>query len=355
MALEAPFWLDISLTNFRANVAKAKSDLAGNSRLMIAVKSEAYGHGGLALAEAAVSAGADALAVLDIPTGIALRAKLPETPMLAWLISPHDDFLAASTANLTLGISHSWQLDAIAKQCQGMTTTVHLKIDTGLHRNGCLPSLWPALVAKARQLEAAGLIVVEGVWSHLADTSLEEDRRSLQRFHDALEVARVAGLSPTITHIAASAAAEDFPEARLDMVRIGIIAYGVSPFDDRSADELGFLPVMAARALITELHEAEATLTIGMGFGHGLMPLLPGTGWMSWRGASLPIVSVEVDHCVLGWPESGAPAIGDVVTLFGDPATGSPLAEDWAEWSGTIGDEVVSAMSPAVQRRYLSD
>lgn len=355
MALEAPFWIDISLANFRANVAKAKSNLAGSSQLMIAVKSEAYGHGGLALAEAAVDAGADALAVLDIPTGISLKEKLPETPMLAWLISPHDDFLAASAAKLTLGISHSWQLDAIAEQCQGLTTTVHLKIDTGLHRNGCLPSLWPALVAKAKELETAGVILVEGIWSHLADTSVEEDKRSLERFRNALEVARVAGLAPTVTHIAASAAAEDFPEARLDMVRIGIIAYGVSPFDDRSADELGFAPVMAARALITDVDEARATLTIGMGFGHGLMPLLPGTGWVSWQGTSVPLLSVEVSHCVLGWPESGTPAIGDVVTLFGDPASGSPLAEDWAEWAGTIGDEVVSAMSPAVPRRYLND
>ncbi len=355
MAVEAPFWLDISLTNFRANVAKARSNLAGNSRLMIAVKSEAYGHGGVAVAEAAVAAGAHALAVLDIPTGITLREKLPETPMLAWLISPHDDFLAASAANLTLGISHSWQLDAIAEQCHGMTTTVHLKVDTGLHRNGCLPALWPALVDKAKQLETAGLIVVEGIWSHLADTSLEEDKRALERFSNAVQVARAAGLTPTITHIAASAAAEDFPEARLDMVRIGIIAYGVSPFDDRSADELGFAPVMAARALVTDVDEAGATLTIGMGFGHGLMPLAPGTGWVSWQGKPLPLVSVEVDHCVLGWPASGTPAIGDVVTLFGDAASGSPTAEDWAEWSGTIGDEVVSAMSRAVRRRYLSD
>lgn len=355
MALEAPFWLDISMVNFRANVAQARSQLAGNAKLMVAVKSEAYGHGGAALAEAAVSAGADALAVLDIPTGLALRENLPNTPMLAWLISPHDDFLRASRANLTLGISHSWQLDAIEKQCQGLTTTVHLKIDTGLHRNGCLPLLWPALVAQAQQLETAGLIVVEGIWSHLADTSLEEDQRSLDRFRDALGVARAAGLSPTITHIAASAAAEDFPESRLDMVRIGIIAFGVSPFDDRSAWDLGFTPVMAARALITHVDETTATLTIGMGFGHGLMPLPAGTGWVSWQGTPLPIHSVELDHLVASLPETGMPVVGDVVTLFGDPRSGAPLAEDWATWSGTIGDEVVSAMSPSVPRRYLND
>lgn len=355
MALEDSFWLDISLGNFRANVAQARSQLAGSARLMVAVKSDAYGHGGAAIAEAAVSAGADALAVLDIPTGLALRETLPDTPMLAWLISPHDDFLAASAAQLTLGISHSWQLDAIARQCEGVTTTVHLKIDTGLHRNGCLPERWPALVATARELERAGLIDVEGIWSHLADTSLVEDKRSLERFHDALEVARAAGLSPTIRHIAASAAAKDLPESRLDMVRIGIIVFGVSPFDERSADELGFAPVMALRATITEANEKSATITIGMGFADGLMPLPPSTGWVSWNGQRLSLQSVEPHHCVLGWPETGSPAVGDSVTLFGDPSQHSPRAEDWAAWSRTIGDEVISAMSPSVPRRYLSD
>jgi alanine racemase len=355
VALEDSFWLDISLGNFRANVAQARSQLAGSARLMVAVKSDAYGHGGAAIAEAAVAAGADALAVLDIPTGLALRETLPETPMLAWLISPHDDFLAASAAQLTLGISHSWQLDAIARQCEGVTTTVHLKIDTGLHRNGCLPERWPALVAKARELERAGLIDVEGIWSHLADTSLEEDKRSLERFRDALKVARAAGLSPTIRHIAASAAAKDLPESRLDMVRIGIIVFGVSPFDERTADELGFAPVMALRATITEVKEKSATITIGMGFAHGLMPLPPATGWVSWNGQRLSLQSVEPHHCVLGWPETGAPAVGDSVTLFGDPSEHSPRAEDWASWSRTIGDEVISAMPPSVPRRYLND
>lgn len=355
MDVVEPYWLDISLVNFQANVSQARSQLAGDSRLMIAVKSDAYGHGGAAIAEAAVAAGADALAVLDIPTGIALRERIPTTPMLAWLISPHDDFLAASRAQLTLGISHAWQLDAISGQCQGETTTVHLKIDTGLHRNGCLPSLWPALVAQAKELEEAGLIAVEGIWSHLADTSVEEDERSLERFETALQVARDAGLSPTITHIAASAAAQDFPEARLDMVRVGIIAFGVSPFDDRSAEELGFSPVMSAKALITAINEWERTMTVGMGFAHGLMPLPPATGWMVWQGTKLPISSVELDHCVLTWPEGVTPQIGDVVTIFGDPAGGSPRAEDWATWSRTIGDEVVSAMRPDVPRRYISD
>jgi alanine racemase len=354
MAVAPDCWLDISVSNFTGNVALAKAQLAGSARLMIAVKSDAYGHGGTPLALAAVEAGADALAVLDITTGISLREALPEIPMLAWLLSPHDDFRAASVAGLTLGISHLWQLEKLAAESQGRLTTVHLKVDTGLHRNGCLPEHWPALVAKARSLETSGLITVQGVWSHLADTSLDEDRISLQRFHEAVEIARAAGLSPSILHIAASAAANDVPEARLDMVRIGISVFGVSPFDDRSALDLGFAPVMAARARITSLDEGRKEITVGMGFADGLMPLAPDTGWVALGGQRVPVKSVEVDHCVVGWPALGAPALGEIVTLFGDTNLPAPRAEDWAQWAGTIGDEVVSAMPKHLTRNYLS-
>lgn len=347
-------WLDISLEAFTANIRHAQANLAAGAQLMVAVKSDAYGHGGDTLARAAIDAGADALAVLDIATGVGLRAHLPETPMLAWLLAPGNDFRAASAAKLTLGISHLWQLEKLATEAHDLTTTVHLKIDTGLHRNGALASVWPALVARAAELEKAGVLVVEGIWSHLADTSVEEDRKSLERFLEAVAIARGAGLSPSLIHIAASAAATDFPESRLDLVRIGISIYGVSPFDDRSAQDMGFAPVMAVRASVVECNLAEGTALLGMGYAHGLLSLAPGSGWVAWGGHKLEVISVEASHTLLSIPQGVTIAQGDVLTLWGDPEGGSPSAEDWAGWAGTIGDEVVSALGPSLRRHYLA-
>lgn len=353
MELEATCYADISVAAFRANVARAAADLAGDATLMVAVKSEAYGHGARVLAEAAVEAGADALAVLDIAQGVALREAIPEIPLLCWLHSPSSDFHAAAAARLDLGISGVWQLDLLNEQAPGLATRVHLKIDTGLHRNGALPELWPALVARAAELEREGTIQVVGIWSHLADTSLEEDRASLQRFHDAVEVAKQAGLSPEILHLAASAAAADLPETRLDMVRIGIIVYGVSPFDDRSALEMGFAPVMSVHAQVLDHHAEGTEATLGMGFGDGLLPPANGEGWVVHAGHRYSISSVNADHTVIS-SKDGAPLpdIGEWVTLWGDPDHGSPRAEDWADWADTIGDEIVASIGSHVPRRF---
>jgi alanine racemase len=320
--------------------------------LMIAVKSNAYGHGGAELAPIALNSGADALAVLDVETGVAIREVAPQAPLLCWLLSPHSDYQAAVDARLTLGLSHLWQLDALDPCHTDSPVTVHIKVDTGLHRNGCLPEDVPALVERAKEMESRGLIVVEGVWSHLADTSIEEDKKSLERFHRAVAVARNAGLNPTILHIAASAAATDLPESRLDLVRVGISVYGVSPFDDRTAEDMGFHPVMVARATVTE-SRANGTTTIGMGYADGLLPIPADTGWLHYRGHRGVIATLDAHSMSVTWPEGGAPGVGETVTVFGDPQNGSPRAEDWARWANTIGDEVVAGIPQRVHRVFV--
>jgi len=349
---EPSCWLEISQKAFAKNVSRAKSHLAGSARLMIAVKSNAYGHGGQQLAPLALRSGADALAVLDVETGVAIRHVAPEAPLLCWLLSPRSNYQAAVNAQLTLGISHLWQLEQLEQCSIDSPVMVHIKVDTGLHRNGCLLENLPALVQRAKDLENRGLINVEGVWSHLADTSVEEDKKSLERFHQAVAIAKDAGLTPSILHIAASAAATDLPESRLNMVRVGISVYGVSPFDDRTAEEMGFEPVMVAKARVTD-SSPDGSTTIGMGYADGLLPIPPGSGWLHYGEHRGVISSVSAHSISVTWPAGGAPDVGQTVTLFGDPATGSPRAEDWANWADTIGDEVVAAMPARVHRVFL--
>lgn len=339
-------WAEVSLTAFASNVATAKRDFAGSAKLMLAVKSNAYGHGQDVLAPLALSSGAEELAVLDIPTGLQLRSVLPDTPMLCWLLASSSDYRSAIDSSLDLGVSHVWQLDAIERATSTQLARVHLKIDTGLHRNGCLPELWSDLCARAAQLEKAGVVRVVGIWSHLADTSREDDLTALTRFHHAVDVARDAGLSPDTLHIAASAAGADLPEAHLDMVRIGLLAYGVSPFADRNVEDLGLKPVMTVNARVIRREGEFAVL--GMGWAHGLLPIPADTGFVLVAGERQPIVSVEAEETLV---RSGAPE-GEVAILFGAPAEGSPRAEDWASWADTIGDEVITALPKSLPRIY---
>lgn len=353
MEMTPTCWATVSLPAFSRNVAQASRTLAGDARLMVAVKSDAYGHGEAEIAQTALEAGAHSLAVLDIESGVRLRPHAGDAMLLAWLLSPSDDFSAAAHAGVDLGISGLWQLEKLAREVPEGCVSVHLKIDTGLHRNGALPEDWEALCAEALRLEQQGVIQVRALWSHLSDTSLEENQRSVERFHTAVDQARAMGLRPELLHIAASAAATDLPESRLDLVRVGISAYGVSPFDDRSAHDMGFEPVMSAHAIVTSVDMAGLEARIGMGYGNGLLPVPDDTGWVVHNAQRLSLRRVDADHCVISIPEGYLLAPGDVVTLWGQPETGSPRAEDWATWARTIGDEVVSAMALGVEHRFI--
>lgn len=353
MGITPTCWVSVSLPAFAENIAHATSTLAGDARLMVAVKSDAYGHGEKEIAETALRAGADSLAVLDIDSGARLRPHAGDAMLLAWLLSPADDFSVAALAKVDLGISGLWQLEKLAREVPQGGVSVHLKIDTGLHRNGALPEDWEELCREALRLERTGVLRVRALWSHLSDTSLQENQLSLARFHSAVDQARAIGLTPELLHIAASAAATDLPESRLDLVRVGISAYGVSPFDDRSAHDMGFAPVMSAHALVTSVDDERSEARIGIGYADGLLPLPADTGWVLHDTQRLELRSVEADHCVVGLPSNHAVTLGDHVTLWGQPDKGSPSAEDWASWSGTIGDEVVSAMAHSIEHRFI--
>lgn len=354
MVLGQRCWVEVDESAFRRNVEQIKRAYAPDQTLMIAVKSDAYGHGAGRLAGVALDSGAEALAVLDVETGVALREMYPGIPMLCWLLSPQSDMSAAIGASLTLGISHLWQLVAVSEAAPPTPAVVHLKIDTGLHRNGALPGDWPTLVKEAARMEREGVIRVEGIWSHLADTSPAEDRISLERFHEAVAIAEGAGLRPSILHVAASAAAADLPEARLDMVRVGLIAYGVSPFDDRPIENFGLAPVMSMRARVVDVDVSNGTCQIACGYTDGLFPLLPGTGRASLGGADLAILEIGPDRSVL---EIGEQAISreDVATLWGPAERGAPRVEDWASWADTIGDEIIAGIAAHVPRVYTTD
>ncbi|MDF2441967.1 MAG: alanine racemase, partial [Subtercola sp.] len=264
----------INLDAFRHNV-QTLAALARPAETMLAVKADAYGHGMIELAGAALEAGATSLAVLDIPAALALRAAGFTVPIFAWMHAPDADFDGAVAAGVDLGVSAAWQLERIAGARARLVaaggaslaalpggaggrdlpapTRVHLKIDTGLHRNGATVEEWPGLVQRAIELHDDGALELFAAWSHLADASPADDRDALEQFRAAVDVARGLGAPLQKLHLAASSAGIRMPEARFDMVRFGIAAYGVSPFDDETAVELGLRPVMTLVAPVVSV------------------------------------------------------------------------------------------------------
>jgi alanine racemase len=346
--------LILDLSAFRENV-RTLAAIAAPARCMIAVKANAYGHGMVPFARAAIAGGAEALAVLEVPAGLELRAAGIEVPLFAWLHGRETDFRAAIEAGIELGVSSRGELDAIvaASSDPERPAAVHLKVDTGLHRNGASPEDWPALVSAARDAELAGHLRIAGLWSHLADASPEDDAAALAEFQAAVAVATGLGVENPFLHLAASSAGIREPETRFDQVRFGIAAYGISPFDDIDGRGLGLRPVMTFRAPVIAVEDGVATIAAGS--ADGIPPSVltaSGSGaWVLLEGERREVVGVGVDTIEADLGE-GTAHIGDIATVFGPGDDGEPTAEEWAAWSGSIGDEIVARASTRAERVY---
>ena len=346
--------LIFDLAAFRANV-HSLATTAAPARCMIAVKANAYGHGMLPFARAAIEGGAEALAVLEVPAGLELRADGITVPLFAWLHGRDTDFHAAITADIELGVSSLVELDAIMAAARELEqpAAVHLKVDTGLHRNGASPEDWPALVSAARDAEVAGQVRIAGLWSHLADASPEDDAAALAEFQAAVAVAAGLGVENPFLHLAASSAGIREPEARFDQVRFGIAAYGISPFDDVDGKGLGLRPVMTFRAPVVAVGDGIATIAAGS--ADGVPPSVltaSGSGaWVLLEGDRREVVEIGVDTLDVALGD-GSARIGDIATLFGPGDDGEPTAEEWATWAATVGDEIVARASTRADRIY---
>lgn len=346
--------LVIDLEAYRRNLELVVGVVAP-ARLMAVLKSDAYGHGLLPLARVACEAGIRDLGALDISTALALRADgIPrEVSVLAWLLSPHDDFAAAVDGGVELGISSVAELRTIVNSGASEPARLHLKIDTGLHRNGANEKDWPGLVTAAVDAERAGTAIIAGVWTHIAEASDADDSAAIARFDSAIAVGESLGASFPTRHLAASAAGFTRADARFDMVRIGAFGYGISPGSGISPSQLGLEPVMTLRSRIGGIRpQGDAfELTVPLGFGDGLAGECAGRVEVSIAGQRHPIVAVGIDSVTVLSPREYER--GDDVVFFGTGSAGEQTLQEWADALGTIGEEIVVRLSPRLVRRYL--
>lgn len=365
----------------RSEVVVDLGAIAGNLRifrehagvpLMAVVKSDAYGHGAVEVAKAALGAGADWLGVSFISEALALRTAGIGGPILTFLLAPGDDVAGALAADVDLPVSSLADLDEIAAAAQraGRCAEIHLSVDTGLHREGASPEAWPALAEAAAGLESRGLVHVRGIFSALAfvyEPEHPETLRQLDAFDRALEVADHAGLSGRIAHIAASAAGLANPRARYDLVRVGGALYGIEAVRGRT---YGLTPAMSLSSRVIATRQVEQGA--GVSYGHvyrmpqsgslALIPVgyadgLPRSGsaraelWIA--GQRRPAAgTIAMNSCIadLGAAPIG---VGAQVLVFGPGDRGEPTIAEWAEWAGTNENEIMTNVDPRLPRRYL--
>ncbi|MGC5077244.1 tRNA (adenosine(37)-N6)-threonylcarbamoyltransferase complex ATPase subunit type 1 TsaE [Agrococcus sp. DT81.2] len=294
------------------------------------VKAAGYGHGALLSARAMLDGGAAMLGVVDLAEAVALREAGIDAPLLAWLHGPGVDFRVAARHGVEVAVSSIAQLEAAADA----GATIHLKLDTGLGRNGIARGDRAAAIERAIAL-ADGGARIRGAMSHLAGSGRDADLAQVRDFAAALEAAAPLGLE--VRHLAASAAALGLPEARFDMVRIGMAAYGIDPLGPAAGDGAGAAALGLVPAMRVLVGFAGGVATAGLDDG-----LLPAIGAPVVVGGQAARV-VAVDPCSVRI----APALSGEGVLWGDPARDEPSADAWAAAAGTIGYEVVTRMAGA--------
>ncbi|MGW6023150.1 alanine racemase [Streptomyces sp. NPDC055099] len=368
---------EIDLAALRANVRTLRAHAPG-AAFMAVVKADAYGHGMVPCARAAVEAGATWVGTATPEEALALRAAGIEGRLMCWLWTPGGPWREGVEADLDMSVSGLWALREVsaAARSVGRTARIQLKADTGLGRGGCMPADWPELVSQALQAEAEGLVRVTGLWSHFAcadEPGHPSIAAQLTLFREMVADAEERGIRPEVRHIANSPGTLTLPETHFDLVRPGIAMYGISPSPEvGTPEEFGLRPVMRLSASLALVKHApgghgvsyghhyvtpgETTLgLVPVGYGDGVPRHASGTGPVLVGGKLRTVAGrVAMDQFVvdLGGDE---PPVGSEVVLFGPGDRGEPTAEDWAQAAGTIAYEIVTRIGSRVPRVHVNE
>ena len=323
--------------------------------VLAVVKADAYGHGLVPCAKAASEAGADYLGTALLEEAFTIREAGIKTPLLAWLNPPGLDFKKAVSQDIEIGVASLAAFDEVNAIAGAK---IHLKVDTGMGRNG-FSDEWPELLNR-------DLSKVVGVMMHFARA--DEPNEAQNKLQMANFEARVAelhqrGIKP-IRHIANTAATLSNESAKYDMVRVGIAMYGMSPLGRDS----NLKPIMKVRSKLVVVKELPAGHPIGygatavtkqttklgivgMGYADGIPRNAVGAG-VTFNGHSAPLIGrVSMDQIAVDLGPDSEAKSGDWVTVIGENYD----VYEWAKACGTIHYEITTRMAPRISRRYLTD
>jgi len=367
-------WCDVSLDNLKHNIEQIKGKLSDNVKLCGIVKANAYGHGVEEIVLNLVQQGVDYLAVAFIDEAIEIRLCGFDEPILILGNTPKDTASSVVEYNITASVYNKETAQAISDEAvrQNKIAKIHIKIDTGMSRIGFLPT--EESIAEIMEVSKLPNIETEGIFTHFACSDSDDEVKTLKQYDKFMwVVSRLEnqGLYIPVKHCCNSAAIVKYPDMHLDMVRAGIILYGMYPSDiDYDID---LKPLMNFKTTVINVKTIEAgqsisygatftakdtmkIATIAVGYADGYSRLLSNCGRVLVNGQFANIVGrICMDQCMIDVTNVHNIGIGDEVILFGADENETLPIEELAVKLGTINYELPCIINNRVPRCYTKD
>lgn len=371
-----PTWAEIFLDHLAHNMREVKKLAGKNVGTMAVVKANAYGHGVHEAAKVFVEEGANYLAVATLGEAMELRQSQKEIDILILGYTPSHQFSKVIAHNLTQTIytrRDGFLLDQKAKE-MGFRCKIHIKVDTGMSRLGFQPCQ-EAIEAIKGFMNCDG-IIAEGIYTHFACAD-QRDKRSVNKqylsFKGFLEQLEERDCCPPLQHCANSAAIIDHPEYHMNMVRGGIMLYGLYPSREVKRRGVDLKPAMSLKARISHIKrvpphqgisyghiyktdEDKIIGTLPIGYADGMSRLLSNKTAVSIGGHLIPQVGrICMDQCMVDLTSLDHVQVGEEVILFNDGREGALHIDDIAKRLGTINYEIVCMVSRRVPRVFIQN
>jgi len=360
-------WVEVSKVALENNTKIIKRLLKPETKLMAVVKSNAYGHGLVGSAKLFLKYGADWLGVFSFNEALELRKNKITKPIL--VLGPTDSGDFSKAIKQDIGVSIMTQ-DALGKVLPELK--IHIKVDTGLSRQGFLWNQFDIVLATLRNRR----ITPEGIFTHLADaqsddTSLSQEQ--FQRFKEITEKVQTFGFKDVMRHMLAADGLLTFPQGEFDMVRAGIALYGLpltAPWQDKF-DQLGFVPVLSWKTRVTEIKQIDKLSYVGydkseqvkrdtriaiipVGYWDGYARSLSSKAYVVVRGKRCRLLGrVSMNMIIIDVSDISNIAAGDICTLIGRENGATITATELAELADTINYEIVTRINPLIPRIFI--
>ncbi len=369
-------WAEIDLDALSYNMKQIRHKVGKNVKIAAVVKANAYGHGAEELIQTLVDSGADQFAVSSLDEAMELRrcGVNRDILVLSGIPCGSEEISVAAGIQHTVTSAEKAGLLSAAAEKTGKEALVHIAVDTGMTRIGFSPDE-EGIEAAVKVASLPG-VRIDGLFTHFATADEKDKTKTLKQHRLFLEFAeklRQRGVTPRLLHAANSAAVMELPQAYHDMVRPGIILYGIYPSAEVDQSLLSLKPVMSFRTRILHVQTLKEKRevsygghflapagsqigTIGVGYADGFSRAQSGKAQVLFRGKRVNVLgNICMDQCMIDLSGFSGVKTGEEVTLIGRQAEEEISADEVAARYGTIGYEVVCAVSRRVPRFFRKE